>query len=138
MFRDHEIGYLIASLILVYILTGLGMWHEIAYGESETVGEHLVAFGKAAGSAIATTLIILATFEVFMVFAERYRRRRFNEAREQGREEGRTEGREEGRTEGREEERKEWIEWLQRRDEAQRNNQPFDEPPPSERKPGQS
>ena len=149
MFRDHETGYLIASVILVYILTGLGIWHEIAYGESETVGQHLVAFGQAAGSAIATTLIILGTFEVIMVFAERYRRRRFDEGREQGREEGleeglergvekgRTEGRQEGRLEERQERDAAWIEWLRRRDEAQRNNLPFDEPPPSERGPGQ-
>ncbi len=64
-----------------------------------------------------------------MVFAERYRRRRFNEARE----EGRLEGLEEGLEKGRKELNAAWVEWLQRRDEAQRNNQPFDEPPPSER-----
>ena len=122
MFRDHETGYLIASVILVYILTGLGIWYEIAYGESETVGQHLVSFGQAAGSAISTTLIILGTFEVIMVFAERYRRRRFNE----------------GREEGRKERDAEWSAWMQRREDARRNNLPFDEPSPSERDSGQS
>ena len=33
---------------------------------------------------------------------------------------------------GKEEERQRWQAWLKRRDEAQANNQPFDEPAPSE------
>ena len=84
-----------------------------------------------------------------MVLAARYRARRYEEARqeglkqgrEEGREAGREEGREEGREAGREEGREEglqqandaWTEWLKRRDEARANNQPFDEPSPSER-----
>jgi predicted transposase YdaD len=43
-------------------------------------------------------------------------------------------GREEGREEGRMEERAEWEAWLTRRNEAEANNLPFDEPPPSHRK----
>ena len=37
------------------------------------------------------------------------------------------------KNEGKAEERAEWIAWLKRRREAEANNQPFDEPPPSER-----
>ncbi len=55
--------------------------------------------------------------------------------REEGRTEGRTEGREEGRTEGRTEGRHEqqerWLQWLERRQQAEANGLPFDEPPPS-------
>ena len=40
---------------------------------------------------------------------------------------------EQGRVEGRAEERAEWEAWLMRRNEAEANNQPFDEPPPSQR-----
>ncbi len=43
------------------------------------------------------------------------------------------EGRKQGHTEGRKEERAKWVEWLNRRNEAEANNQPFDEPPPSQR-----
>jgi hypothetical protein len=41
---------------------------------------------------------------------------------------------EQGREEGRMEERAEWEAWLTRRNEAEANNLPFDELPPSHRK----
>ena len=53
--------------------------------------------------------------------------------KEQGRVEGRVEGRVKGRVEGRAEERAEWETWLMRRNEAEANNRPFDEPAPSQR-----
>ena len=37
----------------------------------------------------------------------------------------------EGRELGRQQERQRWEAWLQRREEAEANNLPFDEPPPS-------
>ena len=40
--------------------------------------------------------------------------------------------RQEGRQEGRRENNTEWDAWLKRRDEAQANGQPFDEPSPSQ------
>ena len=40
-------------------------------------------------------------------------------------------GMELGKELGMEEERQKWQAWLKRRDEAEANNQPFDEPPPS-------
>ena len=50
--------------------------------------------------------------------------------REEGRKVGREEGREVGQEEGREEERRRWAAWNQRREEAAREGEPFDEPPP--------
>ena len=41
-------------------------------------------------------------------------------------------GREEGREEGVETSNRAWREWLRRRDEAQAEGRPFDEPPPDE------
>ena len=46
-------------------------------------------------------------------------------------ERARQEGRDEGRQEGEERANQRWEAWLQRRDEAEANNLPFDEPPPS-------
>ncbi len=82
-----------------------------------------------------------------MMFAEKYRARRFEEGREigrkegreigrkEGREIGRKEGREIGRKEGREigreEVRKAWQAWYERLKAAGDKNEPFDEPPPS-------
>ncbi len=48
----------------------------------------------------------------------------------QWREEGIEAGIVEGRAKGRAEERAEWVAWNNRRLEAQRNGEPFDEPPP--------
>ena len=62
---------------------------------------------------------------------ERRERRRQRE-REEGREEGLARGREEGLAEGREEERARWDRWLARKQAAELENRPFDEPPPRE------
>ena len=48
--------------------------------------------------------------------------------------EGRKEGIEQGIERGIERERAQWVDWLRRREEAEANNRPFDEPPPSQRK----
>ena len=68
-----------------------------------------------------------------MLFAERYRRRRFAEGRLEGRQEGLEEGRQEGLEEGSQEERKAWEEWLERRERAEANGEEFTEPSPSQR-----
>ncbi len=58
-----------------------------------------------------------------MVFAARYRQRRFEEARQ------------EGRKEGRQQVQQEWEAWNQRRLQAKANGEPFDEAPPSQKQP---
>ena len=116
MFRDHESTYLIASVALVWLLTGVGVWYEIDYKDIDSPVETVAAILGWVSSAIAVTVLILATVEVAMIFAERYRARRFEEGHEAGREKGREEGRKEGREEGRRETLKErdaqWSEWL--------------------------
>ena len=49
-----------------------------------------------------------------------------------GREKGRVEGRAEGLAEGLAEANRRWGEWLQRRNDAEAEGRPFDEPPPNE------
>ena len=49
----------------------------------------------------------------------------------EGRAKGRAEAREKGREEGRAEANRQWMEWLQRKTEAESKGLPFDEPPPS-------
>ena len=55
-----------------------------------------------------------------MIFAERYRQRRFRE------------GSEEGRQVGREEAHQAWEAWNERRLQAEANDEPFNDPPPSQ------
>ena len=57
-----------------------------------------------------------------MVLARLYVEKRTQQAREEGREEGRQES------------DAAWEAWIKRRDEAAGNNQPFDEPMPSQKK----
>ena len=59
-----------------------------------------------------------------MIFAERYRQRRFRE--------GRQEGIEIGRLEGTDQERRAWEAWNERRLQAEANGEPFNDPPPSQ------
>ena len=54
--------------------------------------------------------------------------------RAEGRAEGITEGRAEGVTVGRAEADQEWAGWLARKEAAERQGLPFDEPPPNARR----
>ena len=64
-------------------------------------------------------------------FREQLQKRRERE-RVRGREEGLAEGREEGLAAGLAEERARWQDWLARKQAAELENRPFDEPPPGQ------
>ncbi len=98
--------------------------YETVYNVQQAPLETATAILQWVGPAIGLTILILATWEVILVLAQRYKERRNREEREAGRKEG--------REEGRKEERARWEAWLKRRDEAIRNNLPFDEPNPAE------
>ena len=116
LFRDWEIRYLVASVGLVWTFMVAATVYETVYNVQQAPLETATAIVHWVGPAIGLTITILATWEVILVFAQRYRERRDREARE----------------EGRKEERARWEAWLKRRDEAIRNNLPFDEPSPAE------
>ena len=125
MFRENETRYLIASAALVWGLTGLLGWYEIGYNGKDSLLDAIVAIAQGVSTAVAVTIATLASIEVVMIFAERYRQRRFKE--------GRQEGIEIGRLEGTDEERRAWEAWNERRLQAEANGEPFNEPPPSQR-----
>ena len=89
----------------------------------------IISIGYGVSAAVATAITLLATVEVVVLFAERYRRRRFEEGRQQGREEGLKEGRREALLE----ERRAWQEWLERYERAKANGEEFTEPSPAQR-----
>ena len=107
----------------------LAVWYEVWYRGTDSPLETAAAIIQWVGPAIALAVATLAYREAIMVFAERYKAKRFAEGRKQGREEGR----EEGRVEERSERDAQWESWLKRRDAALASNQPFHEPPPSAR-----
>ena len=125
MFRDHETAYLIASVLLVTAFMPIAVWYEVWYRGSGSPLETAAAVIQWVGPAIALAVAILAYREAIMVFAERYKAKRFAEGRQQGRQEGRVEERRQRDAQ--------WEAWLKRRDQALVNNQPFDEPSPSAR-----
>ena len=56
---------------------------------------------------------------------------RIRELKEQGRQEGRKQRYEEGLKQGRQENHQQWMAWYERQQAAQRDGQPFTEPPPA-------
>jgi DNA integrity scanning protein DisA with diadenylate cyclase activity len=88
LFKEHEVRYLVASAILVWVVLGLLALYEIYLIDDDSGLETLLAVIQWAGSSVAVTVIIIATSEVIML-AARINRKRFNEGLEKGREEGR-------------------------------------------------
>ena len=121
MFQDHENRYLIVSVGLVLILLTIIAVYEIAFQTDDSPFKTILAIGQGISSAVAVAVTGIALWEVCMIFAEKYRARRF----------------EEGREEGRQNERRAWEQWNARRLEALAKGEPFDEPTPpaSERDP---
>ena len=88
-----------------------------------------------AGGLLAPLAILSVTLMVLVVeggkmVADAFRERLHQTERRRGREEGLEAGREEGLEAGREEERAKWQDWLERKQAAELENRPFDEPPP--------
>ena len=123
------------------ILTGISSYNSFSTlnGESwdtQTIG--IIAAG-APNIGFALPAAYILTEVIDMVFGSWYRERTRERARAEGLEEGRKAGREEGleagkragRRAGMHEEHERWMEWLDRRRQAEENGLPFDEPPPS-------
>ena len=105
-------GYVVAILVMGWL-----HWDDLQDGANRI---YLLAaiFGVAAGAASAVAIIVEVGGRLMLLIPAAVRK-----ILEQGREEG--------REEGRMEERMEWEAWLRRRSEAESNQVPFDEPPPS-------
>ena len=104
-------GYVVAVLVL-------GWLHGNDLKQEDNRIYLLAAvFGVAAGAASAVAIIVEVGGRMVLLIPPAVKKLK-----------------EQGRVEGRAEERAEWEAWLMRRNEAEANNRPFDEPPPSQRK----
>ena len=108
----YFIGYLIAVAIMLWL-----HWDDLLY-EDNPLLQLATIYGVSAGSASTFAIIVEGGGYIVLLIPKRVKE--LKEA-----------GREEGREEGRAEERAAWEAWLSRRQEAEANNLPFDEPPPS-------
>ena len=113
----------------VAIYTGIVAWYEIAVRTNDSGFETFEAIGRGSSpyillSVVSTTIMV----EVIFMLSEWLQKR----AEKKGREEGREEGLEQGLERGRVERDAQWQAWLERRDRAMANGEPFAEPPPSQ------
>ena len=103
----YFIGYLVAVAVMLWL-----HWDDLLYKDNPLL---LLAtiYGVAAGSASAFAIIVEGGGYIVLLIPKRIK---------------------ELKDEGRKEANAEWEAWLKRRDKAAANNEPFDEPSPSQRK----
>jgi hypothetical protein len=132
---NRHIGtWVVYCAIYVVSFAGLSLftWGNL----EERRPDHLVdLLAKISGGAFGIALFAGLSWEVirFMVlFAPILERKLINRGVELGIEQGLEQGRKEGVELGKGEAHRKWEAWIKRRDEAQANNQPFNEPSPSQ------
>ena len=104
----------------IYVVSFAGLTAFLWLGLEQQDAENLVdLLAKAAGASLGIALFAALSWEVIksmVLFAPMLRKKFIDQ----------------GREEGQKAERQRWEAWLKRRDEAEANNRPFNEPPPSE------
>lgn len=115
------------------ILIGISSYNSVRIHSGESWDTQAVGIITAGASNIGFALPVayVVTEVIDMVFGSWYRQRTRERARAQGLQEGREAGEQAGRQQGMHEERQRWMQWLERRRQAEENGLPFDEPPPS-------
>ena len=118
------------------ILIGISSYNSVTTLRGENWDALAVGIVVAGASNIGFALPVayVLTEVIDMVFGTWYRQRTRARARAEGLEEGRQAGLEEGKESGKKagmhEQHERWIQWLDRRRQAEENGLPFDEPPP--------
>ncbi len=138
--KSREGRYLLlAGCLCLLFLAGV-TYHEVRTVTADGVGETFIAIGRGFAPFVIISLAgSLLVLESVAMLAERYLRQRYREGRAEGKAEGiaegiaegKAEGKAEGMTEGMAQANKAWEDWNRRREEAERENREFNEPPPS-------
>ncbi len=115
------------------ILTGISSYnsftsHSGDSWDAQTLG--IIGAG-APNIGFALPAAYILTEVIDMVFGTWYRQRTRERARAEGLEAGTKAGRQIGRQQGMKEQQERWLQWLERRQQAEADGRPFDEPPPS-------
>ena len=122
--KSREGQYLLLAGCLCLLFLGAVTYHEVRTVTADGVGETFIAIGRGFAPFVIISLAgSLLLLESVAMLAERYLRQRYRE--------GKAEGRVEGKAEGKAEANKAWEDWNRRREEAERENREFNEPPPS-------
>ena len=118
MIQQRDAKYVI---LFTVISTGVGVWtttYEVFFVDADSVLETFAAILQGIGAAVATAVYVQAWLEVMMVIA-----RQINESRDRA---------------IREANNRAWREWLEKRDKAYAEGQPFNEPAPDGKETSQS
>ena len=122
------------GLFAVSSLTALGLLilNEVTNGETiGGVATILSILERMAAVLVTLSVSIYAVVEGTAMLYEKYAKRRFQEGKQVGVLEGLEQGLERGLERGRAQMDMAWRSWLERRDQALADGEPFDEPPPS-------
>ena len=114
------------------ILIGISSYNSVTTLRGESWDEQAVGIVTAGASNIGFALPVayVLTEVIDMVFGSWYRQRTRERARAEGLEEGRKAGLEAGKQAGMHAQHERWLQWLERRRQAEENGLPFDEQPP--------
>ena len=114
------------------ILIGISSYNSVTTLRGESWDEQAVGIVTAGASNIGFALPVayVLTEVIDMVFGSWYRQRTRERARAEGLEEGRKAGLEAGKQAGMHAQHERWLQWLDRRRQAEENGLPFDEQPP--------
>ena len=114
--RQYWVIYYLIYVVCVVVLAGL-RWQSLARGGDEAIFLLAAIFGVSVGTALLSAIILEGIGYMVLLIPDRIRKLK-------------AEGREEGRQEGRQENQQQWMAWYERQQAAQRDGQPFTEPPP--------
>ena len=132
--RRTRILYFATFSILVTISVIVVAIYETTVNDKDTLYDTWKAIwdtsSRMAPAWVVVALILAELGDWTMVLAEMFREKRRKDQERRAKEE-RAQGRAQGLAEGRAELQSRWEAWNSRRMEAEKNNIPFDEPPPS-------
>ena len=124
-----SILYVAQTLPSMAFIVWLELAHTTADSPIDTIKAIIWGIAVVGGASVATTVALVEVQEL-MLGTRDLINDLLQKRRDVAKAEGHEEGRIEGRVEGREEMREEFLAWIERRDTARENEEPFDEPPP--------
>ena len=111
--RQYWVIYYLIYVVCVVVLAGL-RWQSLARGGDEAIFLLAAIFGVSVGTALLSAIILEGIGYMVLLIPDRIRKLKA-----------------EGRDEGQRDLQQQWMAWYERLQAAQRDGQPFTEPPPA-------
>ena len=118
--REREGQFLLLFVLFFSASLGFVIWYEVRHETGDDGWDTAIAIGMGMSYCVViSTAMAYVIVEGAAMLAEQFNKKRY------------AAGQAEGRSEGKAEQQKEWEAWNERRQEAEANGQPFNEPPPT-------